>query len=675
MIEASLRGMPVKELKKAKGWFYIMMLLYVCVTVASGYFLYAISLLNGIEDVLRFIVSVVIMISWIFILRSYIRSLKKRKLSKYLPRVILSILYITMLVLAGNLITKTYSKVDNLTTSHNLYSTSIVTLKSNKVNSIEDMNHKKIGRITDESSIEGYTIPKEILSKNKLDNKIEDYDTYTDLLDALLEGEIEYVFLPTGYVTMFKNIEAYAEIESTTKIIYTQTKEIKAEQKKTNNLKEPFTVLLMGVDSEDEDVRTASYNGDSLMLITFNPKTLSSTILSIPRDTYVPIACMANQRKNKITHAAWQGETCMINTIQNFTGIHIDYYVKINFKGVVKLVDALGGIEVDVPLGFCEQDSDRNFGNLQCVKAGHQVLNGEQALAWARHRKSAGFDDFVRGQNQQLVVKGILNQMKNVKSLDTVYELMDTLGNNMQTNMTTNEILSLYNIGKDVIIKAADTPMEELLSMQRLFISGTDASIYDYDPRSGQGTKLNLYNFVPYKESIQAIVDAMKINLGKKAPVMVKEFSFDINEPYEETVIGKLNKGSTGITLLPDFTGDHESIAKSYGAKHGFNVVVQTVDSDKRAGVIVSQSIPVKTDVAYIKTLTINVSNGKGQKNQKDDKDDQKDKDKDKDQEKDDKDKEENDKNKPSSSPSQPATPPSTSKPPVSPELPDEIMP
>ena len=61
----------------------------------------------------------------------------------------------------------------------------------------------------------------------------------------------------------------------------------------------------MGVDSEQENIKGASFNGDALMLITFNPKTLSTTILSIPRDSYIPIACFPNQKRNKITHAAW----------------------------------------------------------------------------------------------------------------------------------------------------------------------------------------------------------------------------------------------------------------------------------------------------------------------------------------------------------------------------------
>ena len=175
------------------------------------------------------------------------------------------------------------------------------------------------------------------------------------------------------------------------------------------------------------------------MLITFNPTTLNSTILSIPRDTYVPISCFSGKRKNKITHAAWYGEDCMINTIQDFTGITIDYYVKINFKGVVKLVDTLGGIEVDVPFSFCEQNSNREWGeNTVYVEEGLQTLNGEQALALDRNRhpnpsmcssKWTNYtsNDFIRGQNQQLVVKALLNKVKDIRSLDTVYELLDAL--------------------------------------------------------------------------------------------------------------------------------------------------------------------------------------------------------------------------------------------------------
>ena len=418
------------------------------------------------------------------------------------------------------------------------------------------------------------------------------------------------------YQSMFTSIEAYKNISEDTKVIYTQKKSVKQEVSAGKSLKEPFTILLMGIDSDTNDLsQSSSFNGDSLMLITFNPTTLNSTILSIPRDTYVPIACFNGKRKNKITHAAWQGEQCMMDTITGFTGIPIDYYVKINFKGAVQLVDALGGIDAEVPIGFCEQNSDRAWGeNTICVDAGYQHLNGEQALAWARHRKSAGFDDFVRGQNQQLVVKAMLNKLKDVRDLDTVYKILDTVGNNMATNMTTSEILSLYNIGKDVLTRTKDMAVEDVLSMQHLYISGADASIYDYSTINGQGTRMRLYNFVPYQESLDAVIEAMKINLGMISPKMTKTFSFDASVPYEENIIGKMSKGSTNLTLLPDFTGDSVSYVQSYGSSHGIRIIVNGNGSR-----VVSQSVPYGADIEFVKTLTINTGSTTTKKETEDD--------------------------------------------------------
>ena len=91
------------------------------------------------------------------------------------------------------------------------------------------------------------------------------------------------------------------------------------------SITEPFTMLLMGIDSTDEVLeKNAIANGDTLILITFNPKTLNATMISIPRDSYVPIACWSDQAENKITHAAGYGTDCMMQTIENYFDINID---------------------------------------------------------------------------------------------------------------------------------------------------------------------------------------------------------------------------------------------------------------------------------------------------------------------------------------------------------------
>ena len=118
----------------------------------------------------------------------------------------------------------------------------------------------------------------------------------------------------------------------------------------------------------------------------------------------------------------------MIDTVENFIDIDIDYYAKINFRGLVNLVDALGGIDVDVPYSFCETDENRTFYNGVFVKKGWQHLSGREALGLARNRKyypSCGEEynegvrnDFVRGQNQQLVLKAVMNAARKIRTID-----------------------------------------------------------------------------------------------------------------------------------------------------------------------------------------------------------------------------------------------------------------
>lgn len=607
-----------KERTKIKtSWMIGIIILLVLNIGATGYFLYSLTLLGSIETFLRYVVGIVLIGLMIFFFFHLRKTSRQKKKVRFIVDIVLSLAYSALLIFVGGNIIKAIGKVGNLTERETTYSASIVTLSSNKATSINDISSsKELGMIKDKKSVDGYQIPKQIIEDKNLKNKVKYYDNYTDLLADLYDEEIEYVFLPSGYQSMFTSIEAYKNIAEDTKVIYTQKKSVKQEVSAGKSLKEPFTILLMGIDSDTNDLsQSSSFNGDSLMLITFNPTTLNSTILSIPRDTYVPIACFNGKRKNKITHAAWQGEQCMMDTITGFTGIPIDYYVKINFKGAVQLVDALGGIDAEVPIGFCEQNSDRAWGeNTICVDAGYQHLNGEQALAWARHRKSAGFDDFVRGQNQQLVVKAMLNKLKDVRSLDTVYKILDTVGNNMATNMTTSEILSLYNIGKDVLTRTKDMAVEDVLSMQHLYISGADASIYDYSTINGQGTRMRLYNFVPYQESLDAVIEAMKVNLGMISPKMAKKFSFDASVPYEETIIGKMSKGSTNLTLLPDFTGSSVAYVQSYGSSHGIRIIVNGNGSR-----VVSQSVPYGADIEFVKTLTINTGSTTTKKETEDD--------------------------------------------------------
>ena len=147
------------------------------------------------------------------------------------------------------------------------------------------------------------------------------------MLADLYAKEINGVFVPSGYVTMFSSITGYENIETDTKIIGKASKKMKKADVSVvetassgKDVTQPFTILLMGIDSTDEVLeKNAVANGDSLILVTFNPKTLNATMLSVPRDSYVPISCWSGHPENKITHAAAYGNDCMIHTIENYT--------------------------------------------------------------------------------------------------------------------------------------------------------------------------------------------------------------------------------------------------------------------------------------------------------------------------------------------------------------------
>lgn len=624
----------------------ILFILFVVLTISSIYLLYALSLLTGIENKIRFLLTLMILLLWIGFGLGFLKSLFRKK-GKYYLYIPITILYALLLSFMSHYIIKTYHVVDRMSTDKNYYYSSLVVLSENDAKKIEDFRGDSIGILGDSTSVDGNQIPKEVIEKRKLKQEIKEYENYVTLIQALYDQEIDGAFLPSGYVTLFQNIEGYnfGNIASDTKVIFTQEKEVKnATTNKNASLKDPFTVLLTGVDSEKEDISNSAFNGDSLMLITFNPSTLNTTILSIPRDSFVPIACVSGNPRSKITHAASYGQQCMIDTIQNYTGIHIDYYVKMNFKGVVKLVDTLGGVDVDVPFAFCEQNSNREWGeNTIYVEKGFQTLNGEQALAFARHREDVWsrhfcpkryigqgvVNDFVRGQHQQLVVRALLNKMKTVRSLDTLYQLLNTVSTSMETNMTTNQILSLYNVGKDILAKSSGENVEDLLGIHKLYLSGADATIYD------PLVNASVYEYLVYEDSLAEVVQAMKQNLGLEEIEVEKEFSFDIDEPYEEFVPGQsgnyaiLPKGN-----IPDFIGDTEAQARSYARKYGISLSFQYVTSGKgTVGTVISQSVKAGTSIQKAGTvkLTILQKNETSSSNKKDDnqKDDEKENDED----------------------------------------------
>ena len=537
-----------KEKRKISSIFVL--LFFIVALGCSGYLIYNLTLLDGIENTLRYIaIGVLSFIDLLLFIKtkniwknkkSKKKKKKDKKPSKRIGFILFLILYSGICFGVGYVINYIYGRLDSVNKKHVTYTSSLVVLSSNQAQTIKDVKDFKIAILKDSSSPEGYIIPQIIIKENKLhdNNDIVEYDSYTEMIADLYTKDIDGIFLSSEYASIYNSIAGYENIGTETKQIISKNKKmLKSETSKKEtestgkSIDKPFTILLMGIDSTDDVLtKNAVANGDSLILITFNPKTLNATMLSIPRDSYVPIACWPGKKENKITHAAAYGTDCMINTIENFFDVNIDYYAKINFKGLVNLVNAMGGIDVDVPQDLCTDNSNRE--QIVCIKKGYQHLDGEGALVLSRNRKQLVNGDFGRGQNQQLVIQAMLQKIKTINSVSQFTEIFNTISNSLDTNLTTKQILSFYSVAKDIMKTGLSSDKSNIVTIDQLYLQGQSAMIYDY------GMRMELYNYIPNTYSKNDLTKAMKTNLELIDYKDEKSFSFSINKPYEKKIIG-----------------------------------------------------------------------------------------------------------------------------------------
>lgn len=576
-----------------------------------GILLYYIISLKDIENFLRFSGSTLILLFTILIITLTLIYANKKGKGNIISFIL--ILLVSLLVAGGvNFINYNFMIINNALSSitKELETVSVSLVSLDKKTQANNLKNEKIAILKEETSKNINKLSLELISNLKYDNNEVVYDDIYQIADDMLNENIKYAILPSNYQEMYAIYDEYVPISEKLNIILNKEKEQEIEEETIKkDINEPFSMLLMGVDT-----LSSSYNADTLLVVTFNPETLTATTLSIPRDTYTTLA---NGAKHKINASGWSGDKSVVKTVSNYLNINIDYYLKINFTGAVSLVDALGGIEVDVPYTFCEQNSKRQWGkNIVYVDKGLQTLNGEQALALSRNRHywtgrcdkkyttEGNRNDFTRGQNQQLVFKSILNSLKKVDSLDTLYGILDSLGKNLSTNMSRDTILSFYNLGKTILSKVEGREMTEAITIQKLFFTSYIQTI-----RIGN---MNLSTVGHYGGSVDAIKAALKENLGLKEKETIKKMSFNINNKYEEKVIGKnifTNKNAT--VVMGDYVRKDISVLQKWALENEYtlNITEKEINDGSYANnTIISQYPKPKVDLSTLKSKVVDVT-------------------------------------------------------------------
>ena len=293
--------------------------------------------------------------------------------------------------------------------------------------------------------------------------------------------------------------DSHENFSNETRVLYTYeiTKEVQDFSKDVNVTNEVFNVFISGIDTTGP-VSTVS-RSDVNMIVTVNPKTKQILMTSIPRDYYVTLANKG--KKDKLTHAGLGGVENSVKTLENFLGIDINYYARVNFTSLIKMVDALGGIDVESPVAFTTMHGGYH------IKKGTNHLNGDEALGFVRERYGLANGDNDRVKNQQRVLTAMLEKMMSPAVITNYSKVLDSIAGSFETNMSSSEITSLLKM------QLNDMAKWDIMQIQ---LSGTGKQMTGgaYMPNN------RLYYMIPDQDSVNECVSLIKkMDAGEKISI------------------------------------------------------------------------------------------------------------------------------------------------------------
>lgn len=284
------------------------------------------------------------------------------------------------------------------------------------------------------------------------------YDDYGSMWDAFVEkNEVGAVLMDSVFYKSYSDSfeEQGKNIEDFVKIIGHIDVEMKVEEDPNTTTSKPtpsgsltqrpFILYLSGVDVAGS-INTRSRSDVNIVMVV-NPSTHKILLLTVPRDTFVPLPGISNGVRDKLTHAANFGKNdCAVSiaTLEQevYTGIHIDHWIRVNFSSLVKIVDALGGINA-----YSEYAYTSTFtGEKVYFNKGMNYMDGEKALVFCRERKTVPGEEPQRGRNQLEVVKGIFNKATSPSIILNYNEVLNEIEDSVLTDMSMDDITGLIKM-------------------------------------------------------------------------------------------------------------------------------------------------------------------------------------------------------------------------------------
>lgn len=322
---------------------------------------------------------------------------------------------------------------------------SVIALSSSSMSDVSDLNNAKVGSLKTIGK-DGTQKSLKDIKKNNVSVKNRKYDNVPGLIKALYDRDVDAVILNEAYRSNVLELEGYNAFNDETKVIHqtvfytNDTNDALAVSDITTT---PFNILISGNDSFGKLDEVSRSDVD--MVVTVNPVTSTVLMTSIPRDSYVQEYCddyACNYGANdKLTHTGIYGVDTTRDTIEQLLDIDINYTYRVNFTSMIDIVDALGGVDIDVAEGMAVSKfySDST---LEGVHEGTNHLNGKRALAYSRERKAYLDGDSQRARNQQQVLQAMVKKATSPELLKNYSSILNAISGAFDTNMTSDEITS-----------------------------------------------------------------------------------------------------------------------------------------------------------------------------------------------------------------------------------------
>lgn len=420
------------------------------------------------------------------------------KIFSFILYLILGLISIIGIKYAGNTI-EFLNKGFNNNVEYTAYN--IIVANTSTYTSIKDLNNSNMGYLFLDVDDDEY------LDKVKTKVNVELKELgLGELYDGLTNNEIDSIIIGEGYIELIES--EYPDFSEKTKIIDTIEVEKKPEttSEKIVELK-PINIYLSGSDSRSGVISTKTLS-DVNMVLTINPDTHTLLLTNIPRDYYVQLHGTTGY-KDKLTHAGLYGIDMSMKTIEDFMKIEMDYFVKVGFNSVIKLVDLVGGIDVYSDVAFRSHCQDGGAESVY-IKVGMNHLNGAQALSYARERYAYSNGDIHRGQNQQQVIEAVLNKIITNKSLLLKYDSL------------LNSFSELYktSIPKELITLLIKQQLEDMSAwtIEKQTLIGYDGSNYTYS-----WPNQHLYVMIPDNNSVKNAINKIDEILNPKTNIETNE--------------------------------------------------------------------------------------------------------------------------------------------------------